>query len=58
MKYSINATNKSAAISERSSYTSISRLFMLRNIKKICNQLVKINTNAGIAEELYEYAGK
>ena len=56
--YSITTDNEDAAIDERGDVCSTSKFFMLRNIKKVCEQMVKVNKKAGSGREIYDYAGK
>lgn len=58
MLYDITTDNEDAAVDERGGDCSTRAFFMLRNIKKLCNTMIKINKNAGSEREIYEKAGK
>ncbi len=56
--YSVSTDNEDAIVDERGDVCSTGKFFMLRNIRKLCNQMVRINNNAVSSDEIYEHAGK
>ena len=55
--YDISTNNENAAVDERGDICSTRKFFMLRNINKLCSNMIKINKKAGNASEIYDKVG-